>query len=134
MFKKKMTSKKIKASALTQKEIEKIMKNEKYSGEPFEGLTNKEIKSQERTLQNPVFEITNHKVSGFMVSPKKKTCAVMYNDAKVGTVKKEYIPHDMLNGEVNGYISGGKRKYLDLNDEGGLKFYTKKSYYVLYLQ
>lgn len=133
-LKKKAAQKKVKVSGIKQKEIEKIMKSETYSGEPFEGLTNKEIKSQERTLHNPVFEITNHKVNGFNLDPKNKTCNVMYNDVKVGTVKKEEVSDNMLSGEVTGYISGGKRKYLDVNEEGDLKFYTKKSYYVMYLR
>lgn len=132
-LKRKSGPKKIKVTGLKQKELEKIMENENYNGLTFEGLTNKEIKQQERTQQNPAFEITNHKLMNLKLSPKNKTCDVTYDGVKIGTVNKEDIPEDKLDGVFDGYISGGKRKYMDVNNNGDLKLRTKKSRYVLYI-
>ncbi|GEM02768.1 hypothetical protein SAMN05421839_13929 [Halolactibacillus halophilus] len=123
----------IKVSALKQDVIAEIMESNPYKGIAFEGLSNKEVKSLERTQNNPVFEITDHKVTGFTATKKGKTCTVFYDDKQIGTVKSENMPEEKLDTELTGSINGGKRKYMDLDGQGGVKLFTKKSRYVLYL-
>lgn len=134
IFKKKAEGKMIKVNAVKQDVLTRIMTNETYSGDLFEGLSDKQIKSLERTQQNPVFEITKHKVEGFIVVPKGKSCTVFFDNEKVGTIKQDEISEDKLNVKLDGFISGGKQKLMDSSSDGNAKLHTKPGRYVLYLK
>lgn len=137
-FKKKIQTTLLKVERLDQIALNNIMSTQSANGPKFEGLSDKAILSDiKRTAMNPVFEITNHKVHGFKIRNDKTILNVYFNDEKVGSLKKgdnELISDESLNADLVGYISGGIRKYIDSNEKGNLKLYTKESRYVLDLE
>lgn len=137
-FKKKIQTTLLKVEKLDQTAIKNIMSTQSVNGPKFEGLSDKAILSDmKRSALNPVFEITNHKVHGFKIRNDKTILNVYFNDEKIGSLKKgdtELISDESLNADLVGYISGGIRKYIDSNEKGNLKLYTKESRYVLDLE
>lgn len=137
-FKKKIQTTLLKVERLDQTALINIMSTQSVKGPKFEGLSDKSILSDmKRSSLNPVFEITNHKVHGFKIRNDKTILNVYFNDEKVGNLKKgdnELISDESLNADLVGYISGGIRKYIDSNEKGNLKLYTKESRYVLDLE
>ena len=137
-FKKKIQTTLIKVERLDQTALKNIMSTQSVKGPKFEGLSDKSILSDmKRSALNPVFEITNHQVHGFKIRNDKTILNVYFNDEKVGNLKKgdnELISDESLNADLVGYISGGIRKYIDSNEKGNLKLYTKESHYVLDLE
>lgn len=137
-LKKKIQTTLLKVEKLDQNAIKNIMSTQSVNGPKFEGLSDKAILSDmKRSALNPVFEITNHKVHGFKIRNDKTILNVYFNDEKVGSIKKddnELISEESLNAYLIGYVSGGIRKYIDSNEKGNLKLYTKESRYVLDLE
>lgn len=137
-FKKKIQTTLLKVERLDQTAIKNIMSTQSVKGPKFEGLSDKSILSDmKRSALNPVFEITSHKVHGFKIRKDKTILNVYFNDEIVGSIKKdgnELISNESLNADLVGYISGGIRKYIDSNEKGNLKLYTKESHYVLDLE
>ena len=137
-FKKKIQTTLLKVERLDQTAIKNIMSTQSVKGPKFEGLSDKAILSDmKRSALNPVFEITNHKVHGFKIRNDKTILNVYFNDEKVGSIKKvdnELISDESLNADLVGYVSGGIRKYIDSNENGNLRLYTKESRYVLDLE
>lgn len=137
-FKKKIQTTLLKVERLDQTAIKNIMSTQSVKGPKFEGLSDKAILSDmKRSALNPVFEITNHKVHGFKIRNDKTILNVYFNDEKIGSIKKvdnELISDESLNADLVGYVSGGIRKYIDSNENGNLKLYTKENRYVLDLE
>lgn len=137
-FKKKIQTTLLKVERLDQTAIKNIMSIQSVKGPKFEGLSDKAILSDmKRSALNPVFEITNHKVHGFKIRNDKTILNVYFNDEKIGSIKKvdnELISDESLNADLVGYVSGGIRKYIDSNENGNLKLYTKENRYVLDLE
>lgn len=137
-FKKKIQTILLKVERLDQTAIKNIMSTQSVKGPKFEGLSDKAILSDmKRSALNPVFEITNHKVHGFKIRNDKTILNVYFNDEKIGSIKKvdnELISDESLNAGLVGYVSGGIRKYIDSNENGNLKLYTKENCYVLDLE
>lgn len=137
-FKKKIQTTLLKVERLDQTAIKNIMSTQSVKGPKFEGLSDKAILSDmKRSALNPVFEITNHKVHGFKIRKDKTILNVYFNDENVGSIKKdgnELISDESLNADLVGYVSGGIRKYIDSNENGNLKLYTKENRYVLDLE
>lgn len=138
-FKKKIQTTLLKVERLDQTAIKNIMSTQSVKGPKFEGLSDKAIllSDMKRSALNPVFEITNHKVHGFKIRKDKTILNVYFNDENVGSIKKdgnELISDESLNADLIGYVSGGIRKYIDSNENGNLKLYTKESRYVLELE
>lgn len=134
-FKKKTQNQLLKVERLDQETLKNIMSTQSVKGPKFEGLSDKSILSaMKRSATDPVFEITKHKVSGFKIIKNKLAYSVYFNDEKIGSIKKEdhgLITEETINKELNGFISGGIRKYIDSNGNGNLKLITKESRYVL---